>query len=92
MNKVVCIVDNWKSIEGTSITYQLPIKGEIYTIREQFTFRDIEVIRLVEIVNPIGIEVEPWFELRAFRPVDYAYGETVIEKIIKESIEEFEKV
>ncbi len=90
-DKVICISDKWKVIDQSS-EYTFPIKGEIYTIRDLFIAHGIYVIRLVEIINPMGIEMEAWFDLRGFRPIDYTFAETILENILKEQIEELQPI
>lgn len=79
--KVVCVKGFVKKFNET-----IPIKGEIYTVREIVKVRNW-CTRLVEIVNDKhdywqnGLLDECAFNVIAFRPVDTTFGEQVCESL-----------
>lgn len=86
--KVICVIFNGNG-PARECCKIIPIKGEIYTVRELRTtkFNGAIGLLLEEIVNPPydyaqGF-AEPSFDPRCFRPVDYTYGESVCEELDK---------
>lgn len=71
--KVVCIDSGGNGWNASLWT--LPVKDNIYTVREVFIIRGFEFIRLMEIVNPpmadivTGKTFEPRFLAFRFRPI-----------------------
>lgn len=88
-DRIVCINDNF-----SSINYNKPIKGKIYTIRNFYHSKGgfgISVY-LNEIYNEnIFFGAEPSFSVDRFRKIDELFAENVI-KNIKQEIEELELV
>lgn len=83
--KVVCIDDDWNHLSYMP-TQNMPNKGEIYTVREIEIFGNDVGIRLCEVVNkpwrsPDGLLMEQAFDIDAFRPIDYTFGEQVCESL-----------
>lgn len=84
--KVVCIDDFDFDGLRRKTRIQLPIKGEIYTIRELHSFPNGDLgLRLCEIVNPVvnydDGKQECTFNSHGFRPVDETFGEAICESL-----------
>jgi hypothetical protein len=90
--KVVCIADFTRGMYNNIV----PIKGEIYTVREIVTRNHKTGLLLAEVVNSHhryndGV-CEKAFSVNCFRPIDYSFGEKIAESITKECESEKETV
>jgi hypothetical protein len=84
-DKVVCVRDDF---QNRVVNVKRPKKGQIYTIRDVSEYNGYVGVRLVEIVNPICHYRNGWseccFDHKAFRPIDYSFGQSVADEIEKE--------
>jgi len=85
-DKVVCVAKVYPQV-----VYQgeiLPVVNEIYTIRNIETYMGMTGLHLDEIVNTprlyVGGMYECMFNTKAFRPINYSFGEDTVKEIEKE--------
>lgn len=89
-SKVVCITKlTPRHDDPKDVKY--PIVRQIYTVREITTLNNLTGLRLIEIVNKAvhyrdGF-LEVAFTLKAFREVDYSFGEEVCSNVEQEVLE-----
>lgn len=88
--KVVCIEEIIPNDKLISLGVRVPLKNEIYTIRE--FDRNNTTIRLLEIINPMlkfydGLK-EVSFLIDHFRKLEYTFAENLLKEITEQVKEE----